>query len=99
MLELGTSISKCPDLDECHREILLTGRVLRRDGAALMVRSTWSGYCVLLKCLDEKRWLLASILGFDGFTLLATLLNDLILGQLWYRLDIGIHRRFLISDT
>jgi hypothetical protein len=46
----------------------------------------------LLKCLNQKWRLLTSVFSFDGFTLLATLLDNLVFGKLWSRLSLDVVR-------
>jgi len=64
-----------------------------------MVWGAWCRERVLLKCLDQKRWLLTPVFRFYGFTLSPTLLNELVFSQLWSGLDFGVVRGSLVVNT
>lgn len=73
--------------------------MLRSHAAALVLRSAWSRKCGLLECLLQERLLLISVFRLDCFTLLATLFDQLVFGQLWGRLRFEVVRIFFGIGT
>ena len=73
--------------------------MFRSHAAALVLRSARSRKRGLLECLLQKRLLLVSVFRLDCFTLFATLLDQLIFGQLRGRLCFDVVRGFFGIDT